>query len=62
MVAAGWNVGQIRAVLKGDNGTIGAEVAAEQARQGIAPVSAAPRVIPHRANGVVRDLAMDDAL
>ena len=35
LVVAGWSVGQIRAVLKGDNGAIGEEVAAARAKHDI---------------------------
>lgn len=35
MVYNGWQVGEIRAVLKGDNGAIGAEVEAARARLGL---------------------------
>jgi hypothetical protein len=37
LVAAEWNVGQIRAVLKGANDLIGQEVEAERTRQGLVP-------------------------
>ena len=36
LVLAGWSVGQIRTVLKGDNGTIGEEIAEVRARHGMA--------------------------
>jgi hypothetical protein len=36
LVAAGWNTGQIRAVLKGANDVTGKEVEAERQRQGLA--------------------------
>lgn len=35
LVRAGWDVGRIRGVLKGDNGVIGAEVAAARQRLGL---------------------------
>jgi hypothetical protein len=35
MVYSGWQVGEIRAVIKGDNGAIGAEVAAARERLGL---------------------------
>lgn len=34
LVAAGWGVGEIRSVLRGDNGKIGEEIAAARARLG----------------------------
>ncbi len=37
MVYSGWTVGQVRTVVKGDNGTIGSEVEAAKVRLGIAP-------------------------
>jgi hypothetical protein len=44
LVAAGWNTGQIRAQLKGDNGVTGKEVEVERKRQGL--TSEAPRLVP----------------
>jgi hypothetical protein len=35
LVYSGWEVGQIRGVLKGDNGTIGAEIQAAKIRLGM---------------------------
>ncbi len=43
LVYNGWGVGEIRAVIKGDNSAIGAEVEAARQRLGIVE---APRVIP----------------
>lgn len=37
MVYSGWTVGEVRNVVKGDNGVIGAEVEAARKRLGIAP-------------------------
>lgn len=42
-VLAGWSVGEIRSVLKGDNGAIGAEV--EQARQELNAPEPPPRTL-----------------
>ena len=42
LVAAGWKTGDIRAVLKGDNGRIGEEVETEQQRQNITPPARPP--------------------
>lgn len=44
LVSAGWNVGQIRAQLRGDNGVIGEEIAAARQRLGLS--TSEPRVIP----------------
>lgn len=37
LVAAGWQTGEIRAVLKGDNGAIGLDVEAARQRLGVGP-------------------------
>lgn len=42
LVYSGWDVGQIRSVIKGDNGAIGAEVEAARQRLGIVEV---PRML-----------------
>jgi hypothetical protein len=49
LVLADWNVGQIRGLLKGDSGAIGAEVAAARERLGLAPP--APATLRVRENG-----------
>lgn len=61
LVLAGWEVGQIRAVLKGDNGTIGAEVATARAALGTAAPPARELIIRERPEGklVERRVAMD---
>lgn len=49
LVYSGWDVAQIRSVLKGDNGALGAEIDAARKRLGIAPEP--PRTILVRDNG-----------
>lgn len=44
MVYNGWSVGEIRAVLKGDNGALGAEAEAARIRLGIDPPERTLRV------------------
>ena len=46
MVYSGWTVAQIRAVIKGENAALGAEIDAARQRLGIAPEQ--PRAIPLR--------------
>ena len=48
MVYSGWNTSQVRAVLKGDSGMVGAEVEAAKIKLGIAPE---PRLLKVRDNG-----------
>lgn len=49
LVYSGWDVGQIRSVIKGDNGTLGTEIDAARKRLGMTPDS--PRTIVVRDNG-----------
>jgi hypothetical protein len=49
LVYSGWDVGQIRGVVKGDNGAIGLEIEAARKRLGIAPEP--PRQLRVRDNG-----------
>lgn len=44
MVYNGWQVGEIRSMLKGDNGAIGAEIEAARKRLGILPTDRILRV------------------
>ncbi len=48
LLTSGWNVGEIRSVIKGDNGTIGAEIDAARKRLGIEVES---RTVPVRVRG-----------
>ncbi len=48
LLTHGWNVGEIRSVVKGDNGTIGAEIDAARQRLGI---EAEARTVPVRVRG-----------
>lgn len=48
LLTHGWNVGEIRSVVKGDNGTIGAEIDAARQRLGI---EAESRSVPVRVRG-----------
>lgn len=58
LLTHGWNVGEIRSVVKGDNGTIGAEIDAARQRLGIEPEP--PRAIPLRPrNDAERVLVLD---
>lgn len=47
LASYGWGVGQVRALLKGDSGAIGAEVADAQQRLGILPLERTMRVRDH---------------
>lgn len=61
LVVAGWDTATIRTMIKGDNGTIGAEVKAARERL----LGEPPRVIPSRehidGHLVVRDLPMEES-
>lgn len=58
MVYSGWTVAQIRAVIKGENAALGAEIDAARQRLGIAPEQ--PRAIPLRPRtGDERVLVLD---
>jgi len=58
LVYSGWDASQVRAVLKGDNGALGAEVEAARKRLGIEPPP--PRMIAVRDNGAPpRNIPMD---
>lgn len=58
MVYSGWSVAQIRAVVKGENAALGAEIDAARQRLGIEPEP--PRVIPLRPrNDTERVLVLD---
>jgi hypothetical protein len=56
LVYSGWEVGQIRGVLKGDNGVIGAEIEAARQRLGI---SLPPRVLHVRDEKGEREILME---
>lgn len=61
MVYSGWSVAQIRAVVKGENAALGAEIDAARQRLGIEPEP--PRAIPLRPrSGEERVLILDDNL
>jgi hypothetical protein len=61
LVQAGWDVGAIRAVLKGDNGAIGAETQAARAALGSAAPPARTFVAREHVGGVrmEREIALD---
>lgn len=60
LLTHGWNVGEIRGVVKGDNGTIGAEIDAARQRLGI---DVEPRTIPVKERGGdTRYVALDEDL
>ena len=60
LLTHGWNVGEIRSVVKGDNGTIGAEIDAARQRLGI---DVEPRTIPVKERGGdTRYVALDEDL
>lgn len=54
LVYSGWGVGEIRGVVKGDSGAIGAEIEAAKQRLGISPDP--PRVLRVRDNGLAERL------
>jgi hypothetical protein len=56
LVYSGWEVGQIRVVLKGDNGALGAEIEAARQRLGI---STEPRQLRVRDDQGERLIAME---
>ena len=60
LLTHGWNVGEIRNVVKGDNGAIGAEIDAARQRLGI---EVEPRTIPVKERGGdTRYVALDESL
>lgn len=58
MVYTGWTVGEIRAVIKGDNGAIGLEIEAARRRLGMAPTEGYRTPVANRST----DAKFQDAL